>query len=138
MVSERAALRLLLDTQIAVWAVLDEPRLGERARTWILRPDVRPVVSVATIWEIAIKFALGGRRVDPMPVSGGQARERFEQAGYQVLPVTARHAAAVDDLPPLHGDPFDRMLVAQALSEPMRLLTRDPRLKDYGALVELA
>ncbi len=131
-------MRLLLDTQIAVWAVLNHPRLGDGAKAWILRPDVQPVVSVATIWEIAIKFALGGRRPDPMPISGGQAREKFEQAGYDILPVTARHAAAVDDLPLLHGDPFDRMLVAQALTEPMRLLTRDARPKDYGALVELA
>lgn len=131
-------MRLLLDTHFAVWAVLDDPQLSERARTWIQRPDVQPVVSAVSIWEVAIKFALGTRRSDPMPLTGNQARERFEQAGFELLLVTARHAAAVDDLPRHHGDPFDRLLIAQALSEPMRLLTRDARLKDYGVLVELA
>ncbi len=100
--------------------------------------EVEPVVSVVSLWEIAIKFALGPKRRDPMPRSSSQAHELFVGAGYTILPITAEHAAAVDDLPRLHGDPFDRMLVAQALCEPMRLLTRDARLKDYGALVELA
>ncbi len=96
------------------------------------------MVSVVTIWEIVVNFALGRRGTDPMPNSGGQAQDRFDQAGLAILPITARHAAAVDDPPRLHGDPFDRMLVAQALGEPMRLQTRDARLEDYGALMEIA
>lgn len=69
-----------------------------------------------------------------MPLSGREACRTFEEAGYRLLPVTPEHAVAVDALPRLHGDPFDRLLVAQALIEPLHLLTRDARLADYGAL----
>jgi len=89
-------------------------------------------VSTASIWEIAIKHALG--RGD-MPVSGTRAAELCALAGYRELPVTWRHAAGVDGLPPLHADPFDRILVAQASTEPMRLLSRDAAVAGYGAMV---
>lgn len=131
-------MKLLLDTHIAVWAITDDRRLNRAARDLVTREAISPVVSVVTIWEIAIKYASGTRRGDPIPVPGREARRLFEEAGYAILPVTAGHAAAVDDLPPLHGDPFDRMLVAQALTEPMRLLTADARLAEYGALVTVA
>lgn len=130
-------MNLLLDTQIALWVIRDDPRLGRSAKTRIGARGVQVHVSVVSIWEIAIKHALGARRRDPILVSGHRARDEFEKAGMAILPVTAEHAAAVDDLPtvPGHHDPFDRMLVAQALTEPMRLLTRDARLEAYGALV---
>lgn len=131
-------MKLLLDTHIAVWAVTDDPRLGATARNLILDTTTEPVVSVVTLWEVAIKHRLGSKRGDPMPFPARYARSAFERAGYAILPVTPDHAAAVDDLPLLHGDPFDRLLVAQALAEPMRLLTRDTRLADYGALVTVA
>jgi PIN domain nuclease of toxin-antitoxin system len=89
-------------------------------------------VSTASIWEIAIKHALG--RGD-MPVSGVRAAELCTLAGYRELPVSWRHAAHVETLPPLHGDPFDRILVAQADMEPMRLLSRDATVAGYGAMV---
>lgn len=127
----------MLDTQLALWSVLGDPRAGDRVRAAFADPNVEIVVSAVSIWEIAIKHALPRRR-DPMPIGGGRARELFEQSNYTVLPVTAAHAVAVDALPPLHGDPFERMLVAQAITEPMRLLTRDARLREYGALVEPA
>lgn len=130
-------MRLLLDTQIAVWVAMDSPRLGDRARALIEEHARIPTISAVTIWEIAIKFALGPNRRDPMPFSGTEARTKFEGAGYAILPVTAAHAAAIDDLPPLHGDPFDRMLVAQARVEGMTLLTRDGRLAEYGAPVTI-
>lgn len=127
-------MKLLLDTHVAVWAVLNDPKLGGAARRLIDDAD-ELIVSTATIWEIAIKHALLGKRRDSMVLSGHAAQDQFEAAGFTLLPITAAHAAAVDDLPPLHGDPFDRLLVAQALTEPLRLLTRDARLADYGALV---
>lgn len=127
--------RVLLDTHIAIWAITNNPKLGDEARRMIISAETIPVVSAISIWEIAIKHALGSKRGDPMPMSGRQARDLFVRAGYEILPVTAEHAAAVDDLPLHHADPFDRMLVAQALSEPMHLLTRDARLAEYGALV---
>jgi PIN domain nuclease of toxin-antitoxin system len=124
--------RLLLDTQIALWALVGSPRLGDQARALIADPANEIFVSTASIWEIAIKHALG--RGD-MPVSGTRAAELCALAGYRQLPVTWRHAAGVDALPPLHADPFDRILVAQAGSEPMRLLSRDANVAGYGAMV---
>jgi PIN domain nuclease of toxin-antitoxin system len=89
-------------------------------------------VSAASIWEIAIKARLGKLQADP-----GELAEVVEPSGFLHLPVTATHAAGVARLPPFHADPFDRLLVAQALEEPLRLLTVDARLADYGSMVLL-
>lgn len=125
-------MRVLLDTQIALWALTGSARLGALAQGLIEDPANEIYVSAASVWEIAIKHALG--RGD-MPVSGPRATELFTQAGYRELPVTWRHAALVDGLPAIHGDPFDRLLVAQSLEEPMRLLSRDATVASYGAMV---
>lgn len=122
-------MRLLLDTQVALWALTDDPRLGSRAREMILNAANEIHVSSASVWEIAIKHALG--RTD-MPVSGARAAELFARAGYRELAVSWQHTALLDDLPPIHGDPFDRLLVAQALAEPMRLLTCDKTVIQYN------
>ena len=89
-------------------------------------------ISAATIWEIAIKHGLV--RAD-MPVSGRDALRYFRESGYRFLPVDPEHAATVEDLPAHHADPFDRILVAQALVEPMRLLTHDPLVARYSDTV---
>ncbi|MBI5900746.1 MAG: type II toxin-antitoxin system VapC family toxin [Rhodocyclales bacterium] len=125
-------MRLLLDTQIMLWALTGSARLGSVARGLITDPANDIHVSTASIWEIAIKHALG--RGD-MPVSGARAAELCAAAGYRELPVAWRHAVAVESLPPLHADPFDRILVAQAIIEPMRLLSRDATLAGYGVMV---
>ena len=125
-------MRLLLDTHIALWALTDDARLSARARALIEDPANQVAVSAASVWEIAIKHGLG--RGD-MPVSGGAALNWFRQAGYDLLPVTPDHAAAVEALPDHHRDPFDRLLIAQATSEPMRLITRDPLVALYGGAV---
>lgn len=125
-------MRLLLDTQIALWALTGSIRLGALAQGLIEDPANTIHVSSASVWEIAIKHAIG--RGD-MPVSGKRAAELFVQAGYRELPVTWRHAAMVADLPSIHGDPFDRLLIAQALAEPLRLLSRDATVASYGAMV---
>jgi PIN domain nuclease of toxin-antitoxin system len=122
-------LRLLLDTHVALWALTDDPRLSRRARALIEDPANDVLVSAASVWEIAIKHALG--RGD-MPISGDQALDWFRQAGYALLPIAPDHAAAVEHLPDHHRDPFDRLLVAQAIAEPLRLLTRDPLVLRYG------
>lgn len=125
-------MKLLLDTQVALWAVLDSPRLGAAARQRIAEAEV-VYVSAASIWEVAIKAGLGKIDVDPQALAGWCAA-----SGFAELPVTARHAAATARLPPHHRDPFDRLLVAQALEEPLRLLTADRQLAAYSELVELA
>ena len=125
-------MRLLLDTHIALWALTDDPRLSSQARALIEAPSNQVAVSAASVWEIAIKHALG--RGD-MPISGAEALDWFRQAGYDLIPVTPAHAAAVEQLPDHHRDPFDRLLVAQAATEPMRLLTHDPLVGLYGGEV---
>lgn len=88
-------------------------------------------VSVASVWEISIKHALAPGRPGDMPASGAKALGWFIRSGYAMLDITVRDAAAVEALAPLHADPFDRMIVAQALHEPMRLVTRDATVAAY-------
>lgn len=124
--------RILLDTHVALWAVTGSRRLSRNAQPLIL--DAEEVhVSAATLWEIAIKHALG----KGMPVSAAQALQAFHEAGYLLLAVKPEHALRVEALPSIHGDPFDRMLVAQAQFEPLTLLTSDRLLGQYGAGIVL-
>ena len=125
-------MNLLLDTHIALWAITDSPRLSVKARELILAPRAVIWVSVASVWEIAIKHGLGR---GSMPISGDEAVRHFRAAGYRMLPIEPEHAVAVEALPPHHQDPFDRLLAAQARVEPMRLLTHDPLLARYGDFV---
>lgn len=125
-------MRLLLDTQIVLWALTGSTRLGSLAQGLIEDPVNEIYVSTASVWEIAIKYAL--HRGD-MPIGGARATELFAQAGYRELPITWRHAAMVDSLPSIHHDPFDRILIAQSLTEPMKLLSRDATVASYGAMV---
>jgi PIN domain nuclease of toxin-antitoxin system len=122
-------LNLLLDTHVALWAITDSPKLSQKARDLIKSPKTIVWVSVASVWEIAIKHSLA--RGD-MPVSGRTALGYFQDSGYRFLPVEAEHALAVEELPAHHQDPFDRILVAQALVEPMRLMTHDPLVAVYS------
>ncbi len=92
---------------------------------------------MVTLWEIAIKFALRKGRPSDMPISAVNASTIFRRAGYELLPVLPQHALAVADLPPARTDPFDRMLIAQARAEPMRLLTSDAAVAAYGEGIEL-
>jgi PIN domain nuclease of toxin-antitoxin system len=125
--------RLLLDTHIALWAITDDPKLPAKARALIADSENAIAVSAASVREIAIKHSLG--RANTMPISGTQALKYFRDAGCDLLAVTAAHAAAVERLKPRHSDPFDRMLVAQALSEPLTLLTRDKQVADYDKAI---
>ncbi len=122
-------MNLLLDTHVALWAITDSPKLPKKAREMIESPKSSVWISAATVWEIAIKHSLG--RGD-MPVSSQDALRYFRESGYRFLPVEPEHAAAVEDLQPHHGDPFDRILVAQAITEPMRLITHDPMVARYS------
>lgn len=130
-------MNLLLDTHIALWAIADDPRLSARARALILDPAAQLHVSAVSLWEIAIKFALQ-RGADPMPISAATALGHFRASGYAIAPVTPSHVLTLEILPRHHDDPFDRLLVATALSEPYRLVSHDARLADYGPLVIVA
>ena len=124
-------MRVLLDTHLLLWALADPARLQAEARRLIDHADV--YVSAASVWEISIKAGLGKLSADP-----GEVVAALEPAGFLPLPITVQHAARVASLPLVHRDPFDRLLVAQALVEPMRLLTTDAVLAGYGELVTVA
>jgi PIN domain nuclease of toxin-antitoxin system len=123
-------LNLLIDTHVGIWALINSDRLPPKIRQ--LLTDARNLVHISpvSVWEISLKHKLG--RPNPPPFCGREALRLLELIGCRVLPVAAAHAAAVDDLPPLHGDPFDRLLVAQALTEPMRLVTADRHVAAYS------
>jgi len=124
-------LKLLLDTHVVLWALSEPARLGPQAFHMIEAAD-NVYVSSVSFWELAIKTAVGKIVLD-LP----KFHARLLGAGFEPLAVTAVHALAVMGLPPLHGAPFDRMLIAQAVSEPLHLLTRDAVLARYPASVTL-
>jgi PIN domain nuclease of toxin-antitoxin system len=128
-------LRLLLDTHIALWAVSDDPRLSDAARKLISDKDNEVFVSVATLWEIAIKYSLGRDRPNSMPIGSETAQGYFRAAGYKFLDIAVAHVHALQNLPPVHNDPFDRILLAQAYEVPLRFLTHDQILPLYGDYV---
>ncbi len=129
-------MRLLLDTNVLIWVLTGDARLSIQARDRIAEADV-VFVSAVTIWEIAIKHALNRKGANRMPYSGRTAIERSKASGFEFLPITPEHAAAVGVLRDLHGDPFDRLLVAQAVSEPLILLTHDRAVAAYGDAILL-
>lgn len=125
-------MNLLLDTHIAIWAVEDNPRLSQAARALLLEPAANVFVSVASLWEIAIKHAKHGAK--EMPMSAKDALGFFQASGFTIVPVSPPHVLTLEGMPRLHDDPFDRLLVATALTEPYRLITSDVRLGAYGAI----
>lgn len=129
-------MRRLLDTHIAIWAVTGDDRLPPATADVIRDRSIEIYVSAATLWEIAIKNALPVARRNAIPFSAAEAADWFERTELSILPVKAAHTIAVENLPPIHKDPFDRLLVAQAATEPMILLTHDARLAAYGPMVE--
>lgn len=130
-------MKLLLDTHIALWAIADDDRLSARARALIDNSDNEIVVSAATVWEISIKHALARGSPNDMPISGQEALGYFRDAGFNLLSISPAHIVAIEALGSLHADAFDRILVARALSEPLRLLTHDQRIAAYCDLVIL-
>ena len=123
-------MQLLLDTHVYLWLLNGDSRLTSEAKLIIEGADAI-FISAATIWELAIKVRLGKLRADL-----DELIEQIHANGFEELPVYARHARGVLNLPPHHGDPFDRLLIAQAISETMRLLTADTQLRAYSDLVE--
>jgi PIN domain nuclease of toxin-antitoxin system len=121
-------MRFLLDTQVAIWALLDAPRLSREARKILDDSENRFVFSVCSVWEIAIKRGLkkSGFEYDPQLIRGTLLRYACEE-----LAIQSPHAFAVEHLPPIHKDPFDRILIAQAMVEGITLLTADPVIAKY-------
>lgn len=124
-------MRLLLDTHIFLWCIKGHANLSKAARSKILQAS-EVYVSSASIWELTIKIKL--KKLD------GDVKEIIEAIGksdFLELPITALHTAAFLTLPEIHRDPFDRILIAQSISEPLLFLTMDAHLKNYSDLVEI-
>ena len=125
---------VLLDTHVLLWAVGAPSRLSDEVRSLIEDPAKEVVFSAASLWEIAIKSGLGRRdfNVDPRVLRRG-----LLENDYTELPVSGTHAMAVDLLPPIHKDPLDRMLIAQAQIEGLTLLTADKTLGLYQGPIQV-
>jgi PIN domain nuclease of toxin-antitoxin system len=128
-------LRFLLDTHLLLWALAEPEKLPIKAMMLLEAPEHQGLSSTVAIWEIAIKFARNRGGTGDMPISGQQALALAQAANIDLIDITPNHAAAVDRLPLLHPDPFDRLLVAQAAEEQMTLLTVDRKLAAYGDFV---
>lgn len=123
-------MRLLLDTHTFLWFILDDPKLSATARDLVCDGDNIAQISPASYWEIAIKISLGKYRL-PEPYADFMERE-LAANDFGVLPIMPKHTAILTDLPFHHRDPFDRMLVAQAICEGIPLVSVDPNLDAYG------
>lgn len=127
-------MRVLLDTHVLLWLLMEPRRLPKRLRDAVEDPGHDVMFSAVNIWEVAIKKALGKPSFD---FTADQVLHAARATQLKELPVTAEHAARVGTLEPLHRDPFDRLLLAQALCEPARLLTSDRMIARYPAPIDL-
>lgn len=130
-------MKLLLDTHILLWSLAGSSRLGKGARRLIEDGANHAFASTASIWEVSVKWSLRRGSPSDMPLSGRDFTAALADAGIEVLNVRPNHAVALDDLPPVHRDPFDRLLLATARAEGMVLVTRDAVLSEYGDGVRL-
>lgn len=121
---------LLLDTHALLWFLWDDSQLSPRAKLVIEEPKNRKLVSIASCWEIAIKAGLGKLILGESSRSF-LARE-VPRNNFELLPITLDHATMVEQLPRHHNDPFDRLLVAQAVSEKVEIVSRDPVFDAYA------
>lgn len=121
-------MKLLLDTHLLIWAAIDDPDLPDEARAVIEDTDNTLYFSVASMWEIVIKSALGR---DDFQLDARVLRRSLLDAAYEELSIEAQHAFEVASLPPLHKDPFDRLLIGQAMAEGIVLLTHDEQIRRY-------
>ncbi|MCU0075131.1 type II toxin-antitoxin system VapC family toxin [Pseudomonas koreensis] len=124
-------MRVLLDTHVLIWVLADDQKLSSKARQ-LINNAAEIYVSAATFWEMAIKVGLGKLSVDL-----DEIRRYCVESGFIELPVSSEHAIAVKDLESHHRDPFDRLIVATAMTEPMKLLTADPIVAKYTSLAIL-
>lgn len=125
---------ILLDTHAFLWWISDDPRMPVSARALIADPGNRVLVSAASAWEMAVKAALGKLQVVGSRDIEAFVADHLQRNRFEVLPIGLRHALGVANLPPLHRDPFDRLLVSQARTESVPLVTADPMLRSYAVV----
>lgn len=125
-------MKLLLDTHLLLWAAGEPGRLSKEARNLINDPQNELLFSAASLWEVSIKRGLGRNDFSADP---RRLRRGLLDNGYGELPIHSDHVVVLDSLPVIHKDPFDRILVAQAVAEGIELLTTDPQVARYGGPV---
>ena len=126
-------MKILVDTHVFLWAITDAPRLSAGQRAMFLDEANELHLSVASVWEMLIKAGLGKL---PLPAPATEyLMKQLEKNRIALLPIRVAHLVELQGLPPLHRDPFDRMLVAQARAEKMRMLSVDERMREYGVEV---
>ena len=125
-------MRLLVDTHVFLWFILDDPRIATNARPLLVSPEHERFVSIASVWEVAIKHGLG-----KLELKSGLTGflDDIVNANFELLDITPGHILSLSTLPLHHRDPFDRMLIAQAKHEGMHLLTADPHFEIYDVLL---
>ena len=123
-------MNLLLDTNVLIWWLEGSSQLGLRAKRTLFLPGVTLWISVAVVWEITIKIGAGRLKLRKPPA---EVVPSLIERGFQALPIKIDHALAIRHLPPYHNDPFDRLLIAQALAEDMAILTADRFFRKYPA-----
>lgn len=126
-------MRLLLDTHVFLWFLADDARMPAGVARAIAAGTNVVLVSAASVWEVAIKASIGRLEIAGSDIA--DLPRLIDAAGFEELPVLARHAAQVHGLPPHHRDPFDRLLVAQARAEGLTLATTDPAVRAYDVPV---
>ena len=124
-------MRLLLDTHLLLWWLANSRAIGKEAKALIADPDNTIFVSTVSLWEIWLKYSVGKLRVPP------NFEDRIAKESFEILPLSVAHARGVRDLPWLHRDPFDRMLVAQAKHEKLIFITADEKIGEYGRMVRV-
>ena len=122
-------MKLLIDTNILIWWFTDDPKLGSRARSFIAEASGETLVSVATFWEMSIKWGIG--KID---TRGSAAMQVAQDAGFKILDIAPVHLELLEKLEPIdgHNDPFDRIILVQAISEQALLMTSDRHMRAFG------
>lgn len=124
-------MRFLLDTHVFLWSIKDDLKIPKLIRSKLEQAS-EVYVSSASIWELTIKIS-----IKKLEGNIDEIVEAITESGFLELPITATHAAAVNRLPSIHKDPFDRILIAQAVTEPLTFLTADAQLQNYSELIEV-
>lgn len=123
-------MKILLDTHVFIWAIMESNKLTAVHRSGFLNKDNDLFLSTASLWEAVIKSGLGKLSM-PKPATK-YLLSQMEKSRISILPILSAHLTELESLPPVHRDPFDRMIVAQARSERMSLMSGDPVMKEYG------
>ena len=123
-------MKYLLDTHIILWAAIDVKKLSRKAKSLLENPDNILYFSPVSLWEIAIKHA---KHPDQRPITSERVKELALRMGLIELPVRSRHGVDIAKLPDIHNDPFDRMLITQARSDGLNLISHDDKVIAYGA-----